>query len=1034
MAHVRVDKPVPKPAMQSTGDSASRGPPRSTSPSMSRRSSEWLLARGPWLLLSFSALYILLTTAVCIFVESSTAFQDVRFLSNWHMNIMVMFLGALALNLVGLITDHDHPSKWQVSVTTMFINSAAAICHLTAVLGKAPVITSSFGGRPLLPMRYIQWSFTTAAMTYLHSHIWHWDALLTIQMMMLATFMSVTGLLGTWMAFPLNVMGMAVSFYCFALLGQGLWHGYRIHLSSKDCEFSMVALRRIVLATSFLWSTYPTIWVVGGVGLISPELEEVLMGIMDVVSKGVVTHTMVQLHAVAHERHRAKSLLELEYWGSQATLERMEAILIARDRVVMSVCHELQAPVHGIIGLCESLIKMQSQGDRTSPSGRGSPRAGERGVERTPRAYGREIGEYYGTVAMLEGRDSYFRQVIRTMKSTSERLTVVLRSALDRSTSPTSPIPLKCQRIFVGDCVRHMLSLMHPLLPPNVNVTLSWDASRGNTAAEDDMYVVPVMADPSRVSQVGAYAEALASLDKKDETRTAERGGPQSSPKGLGMSQGAAVVARLLEDTKLKLGLDSKSDAKDIEAVLDGYRDKMLVLYDQLNAAVRRVEDLIAQKAWLEKQLEKYRGSSGTSPSEQTPSAQAAAAEGLSPCPAGAGGLNSPEAMGSAAQNHRSRVDLIVAEASDLVSELVARVSTQLPSLLSAQFSQLLHRWHQQHLRTAHHADAVNRLHQLNIPQHLMLSGEPFSRQGGGGQAYPPQPGGGGIHPGGPELMGSRWAFPPSPGLAGSIIGAGIERRYSVGSIRYAMQTSPTSQTSPLAGSPIKRNHSLPGGRQSGRAWGVLGSGGAHLSNSMPASPSGVFGRPVFPTPPMQQQQQIPMHPQQGGGGPGPQGPPQVGTPGIHPFPKLALPNKALIQQPIAENGSLKRGDGSGAGAGSHATTPAKLRPMDVRTFLGLVGMESLCDVMEREAITVEMFSYIDDADMADLGITSAATRTLIRLAARRVVAGHAMAGSPGKELANGSPGNELANGSAGNEPANGSASGNGSLSPMSPT
>eukprot|EP00899_Mesostigma_viride_P001456 jgi/Mesvir1/11310/Mv25056-RA.2 len=850
---------------------------------------------------------------------------------------------------------------------------------------------------------------------------------------------------------------------------------------------------------------------------------------------------------------------------------------------------------------------------------------------------------------MLEGRDSYFRQVIRTMKSTSERLTVVLRSALDRSTSPTSPIPLKCQRIFVGDCVRHMLSLMHPLLPPNVNVTLSWDASRGNTAAEDDMYVVPVMADPSRVSQlsraeeilatvlptqvtslllkgpvhvrsmvpnmavlslsvhnfvglatelsplelvvfldelftdidgvcenynalkvgwgaasmvialsneegsgnpgssqdsrcaiavqiaealldkcaqvkapkkigkilariglhcgpvcaamigftgvqyglygktvevarvldataypmtaqlsvamyeaaqsshgsrivffrmtsvfgndnmtyvlqVGAYAEALASLDKKDETRTAERGGPQSSPKGLGMSQGAAVVARLLEDTKLKLGLDSKSDAKDIEAVLDGYRDKMLVLYDQLNAAVRRVEDLIAQKAWLEKQLEKYRGSSGTSPSEQTPSAQAAAAEGLSPCPAGAGGLNSPEAMGSAAQNHRSRVDLIVAEASDLVSELVARVSTQLPSLLSAQFSQLLHRWHQQHLRTAHHADAVNRLHQLNIPQHLMLSGEPFSRQGGGGQAYPPQPGGGGIHPGGPELMGSRWAFPPSPGLAGSIIGAGIERRYSVGSIRYAMQTSPTSQTSPLAGSPIKRNHSLPGGRQSGRAWGVLGSGGAHLSNSMPASPSGVFGRPVFPTPPMQQQQQIPMHPQQGGGGPGPQGPPQVGTPGIHPFPKLALPNKALIQQPIAENGSLKRGDGSGAGAGSHATTPAKLRPMDVRTFLGLVGMESLCDVMEREAITVEMFSYIDDADMADLGITSAATRTLIRLAARRVVAGHAMAGSPGKELANGSPGNELANGSAGNEPANGSASGNGSLSPMSPT
>jgi bacteriorhodopsin len=185
------------------------------------------------------------------------------------------------------------------------VNAVSTTLYAGKCLGFVTVLPTRVAGQFFLPLRYVQWAFTTAclirAVACLSPDSWHTRALLRRTLLADLVMLAACGA-ERYAAAPISLAAFAVGAACFVRTMSGqyaLFAAGARTLSTPGDKVALAALRRM---TTLTWLLFPAARVLVLLGLLGPCGEEVVFTLVDIAAKfGFSTFLLVGAFSVANK-------------------------------------------------------------------------------------------------------------------------------------------------------------------------------------------------------------------------------------------------------------------------------------------------------------------------------------------------------------------------------------------------------------------------------------------------------------------------------------------------------------------------------------------------------------------------------------------------------------------------------------------------------------------------------------------------------------------------------------------------------------
>jgi len=220
-------------------------------------------------------------------------------------SILVFFL-ALIVDVLGWMYTVN-PLKRRLYSAICFTNLIAGWTYVAFLFDIGPIWTS-FAGRPLRPLLYLEWIATTPTLIYLCAQLSPIPKKWTIFVMLCDLLMIVIGLLSAlassyhWILYGISLsFGVPTLFGLYKFLTQAI----STILIKSDIE-SLKTLRSI---TMMVWCVFPIVWQAAATNLISPGTEAMMFAILDVNAKAIYSAILLGHNFFTIDQMEAFNLL-----------------------------------------------------------------------------------------------------------------------------------------------------------------------------------------------------------------------------------------------------------------------------------------------------------------------------------------------------------------------------------------------------------------------------------------------------------------------------------------------------------------------------------------------------------------------------------------------------------------------------------------------------------------------------------------------------------------------------------------------------
>ena len=269
---------------------------RSATPAASTRRLAWRAAAR------VQRLRAAATRVVRRFANPLTALMCLRWPHAAHLVACIAFCATLLQSLTTW-SFSTHPLKSQVALLVSLVNGVSATLYLAKCLGHVTIVASGVPGEHMMPLRYVQWLFTTGCLIRTLACLspegpgaaralrrtLRWDA-----------FMLACGCAERLLPSPANSVAFAVSAVGFWGTMAGQYSLFALGTQTLSTRGDKVALRALQRATTITWLLFPAARLLCWQGVLGTNGEEVIFSVLDVLAKfGYSTFLMVGTFTLA---------------------------------------------------------------------------------------------------------------------------------------------------------------------------------------------------------------------------------------------------------------------------------------------------------------------------------------------------------------------------------------------------------------------------------------------------------------------------------------------------------------------------------------------------------------------------------------------------------------------------------------------------------------------------------------------------------------------------------------------------------------
>jgi bacteriorhodopsin len=196
-----------------------------------------------------------------------------------------------------------HPMKSQVALLVSLVNGVSATLYLAKCLGHVTIVASGAPGEHMMPLRYLQWLFTTGCLIRTLACLspdgpgaaralrrtLRWDAL-----------MLASGCAERLLPSPVNGVAFVASTLGFLQTMRGQYALFAMGEKTLSTQGDLVALKALRRVTTLTWCAFPLARAACWGGVLGTNGEECVFSVLDVLAKfGYSTFLMVGTFALA---------------------------------------------------------------------------------------------------------------------------------------------------------------------------------------------------------------------------------------------------------------------------------------------------------------------------------------------------------------------------------------------------------------------------------------------------------------------------------------------------------------------------------------------------------------------------------------------------------------------------------------------------------------------------------------------------------------------------------------------------------------
>jgi bacteriorhodopsin len=201
-------------------------------------------------------------------------------------------------------TFSTHPLKTQVALLVSLVNGVSSTLYAAKCLGHVTIVASGMPGEHMMPLRYLQWMFTTGCLIRVLACLSPAGprSRAVLRNTTLADLaMLFFGFLERMLPWPRNALAFGAASLCFVVTMRGQYTLFRYGAITLSTESDKVALASLQRMTTFTWLLFPVARAACLAGLLGTNGEEVVFSMCDLISKfGYSTFLMVGTFSMAN--------------------------------------------------------------------------------------------------------------------------------------------------------------------------------------------------------------------------------------------------------------------------------------------------------------------------------------------------------------------------------------------------------------------------------------------------------------------------------------------------------------------------------------------------------------------------------------------------------------------------------------------------------------------------------------------------------------------------------------------------------------
>jgi bacteriorhodopsin len=224
----------------------------------------------------------------------------------YHASGVLVFFLALIVDILGWLYTVNPLKKRLYSMIT-FTNLIAGWTYFAFLFDIGPVWTS-FAGRPMKPLLYLEWIATTPTLIFLCAQLTSIPTVWVVAVMACDLSMIVIGLLSA-LASDYHWALYAASLFFGVPTLLGLYHFLTKAIAAILVKSDIKSLQTLRSITMMVWCVFPIVWQAAATNLISPSTESMMFAILDVNAKAIYSAILLGHNFFTIDQMEALNLL-----------------------------------------------------------------------------------------------------------------------------------------------------------------------------------------------------------------------------------------------------------------------------------------------------------------------------------------------------------------------------------------------------------------------------------------------------------------------------------------------------------------------------------------------------------------------------------------------------------------------------------------------------------------------------------------------------------------------------------------------------